>query len=88
MTQATRSFLVRLKRHLAAHPEKRDALKEFYFKHTGTRLHNRTLDHWLALDRGMTLCCALPVLRWMQLEDQIIPGTKESGLFHYATPRK
>lgn len=89
MTTATRTFLIRLRKFLeASPPAKRLELFATYQEITGTKLHRRNLDHWLRLDRGITLCCALPLLRFMQLNDQIVPGTKESGLFHYVLPEK
>jgi hypothetical protein len=85
MTKATATFLLRLRKFLEnAPPAKREELSALYRKLTGKPLDRRTLDHWLAVDRGITLCCALPLLRFMQLNDQIVPGTKDTGLFHYA----
>lgn len=84
MTRATSTFLSRVKRFLDASPaSKRDDLKILYHKLTGKALHDRTLDHWLAQDRGIMLDGALPLMRFLQLNDQIVPGTKDSGLFHY-----
>lgn len=89
MTRATQTFLVRLRKFLEAAPaSKRDELFALYLSITGKKLHRRNLEHWLKLDRGITLCCALPLLRFMQLNDQIVPGTKESGLFHYVRAEK
>lgn len=84
MTRQTAKFLMQLRRYLDSQPEsKREELYALYLKLTGKPLHKRTLDHWLELDRGITLCCALPLMRFMQVNDQIVPGSKESGLFHY-----
>lgn len=84
MTRQTATFLLKLRRFLDGQPaSKTDELFVLYQKLTGKRLDRRTLQHWLDQDRGITLCCALPIMRFMQLNDQIVPGTKESGLFHY-----
>lgn len=89
MTRATATFLVRLQKFLDASPaSKREELFALYKDMMGKKLDRRTLDHWLVPDRGITLCCAFPLMRFMQLNDQIIPGTKESGLFHYVVPEK
>jgi hypothetical protein len=60
-----------------------ESLKKYIDAHTTSSATRRKLDAWLLLENEPLLSGGLAMLRWFQLEGQIIPVDKKTGLFAY-----
>lgn len=88
MSGQVKKFLRHLREFLDKHPAKHDELQKLFAQILGAPLPSRTLEHYLAVTREPSFSNAIVLLRFMQINGQILAGSAQSGLFHYPAGKK